>query len=296
VVTPSPPLAVAAGTPACRAGQLEGIETAGGAATGNVDERILLRNVSATACYLEGYVDISILDSSGRTLASASGTADRGTFFDLSPQAVPVLMEPGTPELSASEEVGVSGSGQAFLNVAWYACHPALQAAQAALQLPNGGGRLLVPFVIESPYSPVCDGTTAAYRELSRGPIDAAGYLSEPAPVYIEMPIGIDAPASVTAGSILTYYVTMLNASTTTYDLSECPDYVEMLGAKQPVASYQLNCGPVGAVAPGGAVTFQMRLAIPGGVATGPETLSWTLVDGRLGMATASTQIEIAPG
>jgi hypothetical protein len=296
VVTPGPPLAVPAGTPACWASQLEGIEAAGGAATGNVGERILLRNLSGAACYLEGYPDVSILGSSGQVLASAAGSADRGTFFDLSLQVVPILMEPGTPELTSSEEVGVSGLGQAFVNVTWYACHPAVQAAQAALHLPNGGGRLLVPFAIESPYSPACDATTTAYVALSRGPIDAAGYLSEPAPVYLEMAISIDAPTTATAGSSLTYYVTMRNASSTTYDLSECPDYVEMLFAKQPVASYQLNRAPVGAIAPGQEVTFQMQLAIPGTVAAGPNTLSWALVDGRLSMPTASTPIEIAPG
>ncbi len=296
MVTPSPPLAVTAGTPACQASQLEGIETDGGSATGNVGERILLRNTSGTACYLEGYPDVSILGSNGEVLASAAGTADRGTFFDLSLQVVPVLMEPGTPELSPSAEVGMSGVGQAFENLSWYACHPALQAAQAALQLPDGGGRLLVPFAIESPYSAACDATTTAYVALSRGPIDAAGYLSEPTPAYIDMAISIDAPASATAGSSLTYYVTLQNASSAIYDLSECPDYVEMLSAKQPVVSYQLNCAPVGTIPPGREVTFQMQLTIPATVAAGPNTLTWVLVDGRLGMATATTPIEIAGG
>ncbi|MGP8160700.1 MAG: DUF4232 domain-containing protein [Candidatus Dormibacteria bacterium] len=296
VVTPSPPLAVPAGTPACQASQLEGIEAPGGAATGNVSERILLRNLSDTACYLEGYADVSILDSSGRVLASAVGSADRGTFFDLSLQVVPILMEPGTPELSPSEMVGVSGLGQAFVNVTWYECHPAVQAAQAALHLPNAGGRLLVSFAIQSPYSPACDATATTFVALSRGPIDAAGYLSQPAPVYIEMAISIDAPPSVTAGSTLTYYVTMRNASSTTYDLSECPDYVEMLNAKQPVASYQLNCAPVATMAPGQSVTFQMQLAVPATVAAGPNTLSWALIDGRLSIPTTSTHIEIARG
>ena len=156
-----------------------------------------------------------------------------------------------------------------------------------------------MPFAIESPYSAACDATTTAYVALSRGPIDAAGYLSEPTPAYIDMAISIDAPASATAGSSLTYYVTLQNASSAIYDLSECPDYVEMLSAKQPVVSYQLNCAPVGTIpTPGTGGHFPDADDHPchrGGRARHPE-LFWVLVDGRLGMATATTPIEIAGG
>ncbi len=295
LVTPSPPLAVPASTPACRASQLEGVEAPGGAATGNVAEQIVLRNQSPSACYLDGYADISILGPSGTVLASAVGSADRGTFFDLSLQVVPILMEPGTPALASPgtfEESEVLG--QAYMNVTWYEC-PAVQAAAADVQLPDSGGSLLVPFAIQSPYSPACDGTSS-FVALSRGPLQASGYLAQPSPVYLDMDISINAPPAVTAGSTLTYYVALLNTSTATYDLGQCPDYVEMLREKQPVAEFQLNCAGVGAIAPGESVTFQMRLAIPVTVSAGVNTLTWALIDGRLSIPTVSTPVEIVDG
>jgi hypothetical protein len=296
-VTPSPPLAVVAGTPPCRAGQVEGVEVPGGAATGHEDEHILLRNRSGVACFLQGYLDISILDSKGRVLASAVGSADRSTFFDYGLPVLPVLLKPGTPPFGSPTNFQITDPGevgQAWMNVEWYQCHPSVQAVEAALQLPDSGGRLLVPFALQSPYSPDCDTTASTYTFIGRGPLQASGYVSAQQPAYQRDSISIDAPDTVKAGSTLTYYVTIHNDSSKAYDLALCPDYTEMLGAKQAVEEYQLNCSHVGAIDPGDSATFQMELAIPSTLPAGASTLTWGLIDGRLSNSTATAPITIA--
>ena len=65
---------------------------------------------------------------------------------------------------------------------------------------------------------------------------------------------------------------------------------------RRPVAEYQLNCAPVGAIAAGESATFQMQMAIPATATAGPNTLSWALGGGRLSMPTASAPIEIKGG
>jgi hypothetical protein len=59
------------------------------------------------------------------------------------------------------------------------------------------------------------------------------------------------------------------------------------------VAKYQLNCAPVGHVAAGAGVTFEMRLSIPSTAPAGPNVLRWALVDGRLAVPYASSPIVI---
>jgi hypothetical protein len=87
--------------------------------------------------------------------------------------------------------------------------------------------------------------------------------------------------------------VTLTNRDHRSYRLDPCPDYNEFLGRKDVVASYQLNCRPVGAIAPGQRVTFQMQLAIPTATATGPNRLIWGLLDGRIATPVATAPLTI---
>jgi hypothetical protein len=289
--SPSLPVPVPAGTPPCRAVQLEGVGSIGGAAAGNVNYPLVLRNRSASACFLEGYADVSVLDAAGGALAQAAGGSGRGTFFD-DPPVLPVMMEPGTAALSATAGPPASTDpGQARMNLQWYDCRRP-QAASLLLGLPAGGARLAILFPLQAAYSPACDSpghtTTAG---LLRGPLSPSGlgWTSN----GLTVPVSIVAPASVRAGSILRYTVTLTDRSAEAYVLSPCPDYNEFLGAKEVVASYQLNCAPVGVIPAGGTATFEMRFAVPATVVPGTKRLAWALVDGRLAIPTAATAIAV---
>jgi hypothetical protein len=291
--TPRPPIPVPPGTPTCRASQLEGASAGGGAATGHVNLPIVLRNRGAAACVLAGWADLAILDGRGRVLAAAAGTANRGTFFVDWPE-VAVLLTPNTPALPARPGSGQPlRRGQAVMNLEWYDCRQP-QAAVLVLDLPAAGGRLRVPFDRKAAYSPVCDnpGPKPA-GVVVRGPLSPAGFTWPPEPRYLHVGVGIHAPASVRRGATLAYQVTLTNRDHGSYRLDPCPDYNEFLGRKDVVASYQLNCQPVGAIAPGQRVTFQMQLAIPATTATGPNRLIWALSDGRIATPVATAPLTV---
>src|SRR6266851_654382 len=157
--SPGPPVPIPAGTPICQAAQLEAAAIGGYAATGgNVDSPVSLRDTGSTACYLEGYPDVTILDAAGRSLAQAIGSANRGTYFPEWPEGQ-VLLQPGTPLLPKASFEGHIGSlsrGQALLNVQWWDCHH-LTAARLSMDLPNAAGNLTVQYPAKAPYNPACD-------------------------------------------------------------------------------------------------------------------------------------------
>jgi hypothetical protein len=274
----------------CRAAQLEAILRGTSAATGgNVISSVVIRNAGAGACYLDGYPDITIFDAGGHALARASGTANRGTYFPDWPQ-LPVLVQPGTSPLSPGSEQAPT-RGQAIVNAQWYDCQQPT-ASKLSLDLPQGGGNLTIGYAAKAPYNPTCDSTTPPPGTVSRGPFSPAGY-ELPGPAFISVDITLSAPASVKRGTTVVYYVTVKNTSSSDYRLDPCPDYVEILGAKNPVAGYQLNCGPVVHIAPGASDKFEMRLSLPASVPTGPTRLQWALVDGRLAVPHATTSISV---
>jgi len=248
-----------------------------------------IRDRSSVACYLDGYPDITVLDSAGRTLAQAAGVHDRGTFFDSWPP-VQVLMQPGTPTL-ASEAHEPMSRGQAYLAIEWFVCKGG-QAARLTMSLPDAGGSMTIPFLVRAPYAAQCDSYTPPIAGALRGPFSPAGY-ELPGPEYLTTEVTISAPASVKRGSTLVYYVTVKNTSQSDYRLDPCPNYVEILGAKNPVAEYQLNCSPVGHIAPGVAVKFEMRLTLPSTVPLGTTQLQWALIDGRVAMPNVHSSIAV---
>jgi hypothetical protein len=279
----------------CHASQLEAAAIGGYAATGgNVDSPIALLNTGAAACYLEGYPDVTILDAAGRSLAQAIGTTNRGTYFPEWPGGQ-VLLQPGTPPLPHPPFAGQMASlsrGQALFNMQWWDCrHP--NAAKLSIDLPSAGGNLMIPYPSNASYNPVCDSKIQPPGTVTRGAFGPAGYQWPPDPVYLKMDIVISAPASVKRGSTLVYYVTVKNASSADYRLDPCPDYTEFVGDKVAAADYQLNCAPVGHLAPGASVKFEMKLSLPTTVPSGPTQLLWALIDARLAIPRATTAIAV---
>jgi hypothetical protein len=123
---PTPPVPVPAGTPICRASQLEGAARGPYAAAGNVNFPVVLRNRDTSSCYLDGYADVTVLGVGGAPLAQVGGTTGQGTFFD-DGTVVQVLMDSGTPPLAAQPPVTAfsPARGQAFMDLTWDDCNHA---------------------------------------------------------------------------------------------------------------------------------------------------------------------------
>jgi hypothetical protein len=264
---------------------MEGVGLAGGAAAGNVDRPLLLRNKGASDCFVQGFADVTVLDRAGRVLAQAVGAAGRGTFFADGP-ADPVLMAHNTPALPKPFQTRDGSEGQAFMNFSWYDCRHPL-AATLAIGLPDGHGTFRIPYATEAAENPMCPSN---YRAIARGPLSPAGSQWP----YVEVEATLNAPAEARPGTRITYYVTLRNAGNRDYDMRPCPDYAEGFNGKQFLAEYQLNCSPVGPLKPGAQVTFEMRLDVPKEIGPGTRDLSWFLSDGRLaGGATALTPLRV---
>lgn len=290
-----PPIPIPAGAKACVAGQLEAKLFSQLGAAGHSDSPVDFRNRGETPCYLVGFPDITILDSSGKVLAQAAGAERRQTFFG-NPPVVPILLLTGTPALvSAAGLIRDSRPpGQAEVHIEWYDCR-APAPATMTIDLPDNAGRLTIDYSVTAPASPTCDvpGSTAPIASLARGPFTPTGIVWPPQPVTLAFEATISAPATAKRGSTLTYFVRVANISAMDYLLDPCPDYVVYLGENKPLARYQLNCAPVGHIAPGRSVRFEMRLEVPLYMLGGSYQLEWTIFDGRISVGLAKAAIEI---
>lgn len=291
--TPVPPVAIPAGTPTCTAAQLEVGRGASSGATGHVNQPIVFRNRTSSACVLQGYPDLAVIAADGQTLAEGAGTTNRGTFF-LDGPAVPVLIQPGTAPLKSMYDptAPVGTPGQAYVNIEWWDCQ-ARTAERLLVSLGDGAGQLSLAFLGRAPVSPACGATATATSYLARGPFDPSGFPWPPPPEVVNIAIAIAAPATVRRGTALDYTVTLTNQSNRAYRLFPCPDYFEFVGGKLARSTFALNCGPVGAIAPGGSAAFAMRMEIPATISAGLTEIRWGVMDGRVANSYGTASIQI---
>jgi len=287
------PIAVPPGTPSCLASQLEGRMIGRYSNMSNPDAPVVLRNAGGSACSLEGFPDLAVLDPSGRTLDRVSGATGIGTYYDSTLQPVPVLMEPGTAPLDTAVDWGHGQGlkpGQAFFNVEWIGC-TLQRAATLVIGLPGGGGRFSIRFDTTTNGLDVCSHDVP----LRRGPFDPTGISWNPDRHLLDVEATISMPVdTVKRGTTLVYFVTLRNRSAEDYVLKgSCPDFWEGVTAEKMSPSFELNCAPVGTISPGESVTFQMKLDVHAGITPGPTTLLWNVFDRRVIADYPSAQITI---
>lgn len=290
----APPFPIPDGTPACQADQLDGQYLGRWAGLGNTNTPVGLRNNGASACWLEGFPDLTITDGADHVLAQAIGAAGRGTYFGGDGSAVQLLMLPGTAPFPSPAVPGQQmDRGQAYVNVEWYDCK-APQATRLSLGLPGAGGTVIITFPVVGPYSAACDAGTMPTSGLQRDVFLPGGVEWPPSPDYLAVNITISVPATAKHGSTLVYFVTLTNTSATDYVLEPCPDYGEFLGGKRAFATYRLNCAPAGHIGPGLSVKFEMHLDLPGDLAAGTNQLTWSLYDGRLATPVGHAALKVS--
>lgn len=294
-LSPSPPVPVPQGTPACRADQLDGGGYEGGGLTGGVVIKVVhLRNRTSAPCTLHGFPELVVLDARGATLAKAIALGEPSMVP--SAPSVAFLLLPGAPPLprSGGPAAGWTTPGEALLDFDWIDCRQP-RASTLELYLPDGGGRLLVDFPLVASKSAGCYGEPPepAGPALGGGPFVPSGVEWPPPPKYLSVDATLTLPTLAQRGTTLVYYVTLSNNGAVDYTLDECPDYNEFVGAKAAVAAYQLNCAAAHDIPPGGSRTFQMQLALPASVPLGATTLVWALGDGRIAQSVVSAAITV---
>lgn len=269
--TPSP--VILAGTRSCETSDLRITYDGGqGLGFGQETATISLVNTSVTACSLQGVPGLTLLNARGNTIpTNPSG-------YLITDRSDPVLM------------AARGDSRQAYVPFAWPGvdqttgggpCPSAETAVAIRLELPNQGGALTLS-TAHATLHPVtiapCHGSIAV------GAFQAAAPPVDTTPAPYPFSYRLDVPASVRAGDILSYTVTITNVGQSPAAFSDpCPSYHEDLFPTNAQAMplpgkhlYLLNCQPVQHIAPGASVTFAMKLDVPSAAVPGTYTLLWT--------------------
>lgn len=269
---PTPvPVAIPPGTPPCHGSDLvvsyRGTVGIGG---GVVGTGIWLGNRTAVACLLSGLPGIRLLNAHGQQIAITYETIPQlpATVVRLAAHTEDVATSNGRPGTA-----GLSLQWQTFDMMTQSCPNQAPAAGAIAIRLPGDSTELTVPVGGDvRPLAP-CNS------RIQVSPFE--GFEPPPPPVPHRLVATISAPAQVRAGERLRYTVTLRNISSEPVTFGAvCPSYFESGGMGHQLLAkdgYALNCHPVGAIPPGGTVTFAMELAVLPSAAPGDNTLGWEL-------------------
>ncbi len=293
--TPPPIPVVPAGTPNCQAQDLRVVFAGGNALTGGqLIASFAFGNRSAAPCVLEGVPGLQLLDAADNVIPGTNGPYSR---FPVQP----ILL---APNLGSTD--GQMVPGQAWFEIYWRVhdgvgscANPSPPATTARIRLPAGGGEVMVPLA-----SPRLGAIRPCGGGVGVSPFQP---VTPPPPPYSPPPHQLTPevrlPASVKAGELLRYAVTLRNVTAEPVRFGEtCPTYREDLypedafatppprignnGKPEPAKPgkpplgkhrYVLNCRPVGAITPGAGVTFAMVLEVPASAEPGRYLLLWAL-------------------
>lgn len=244
--------------PACHANELRISQGRGGAAAGTLYERLVLTNIGVRTCLLRGYPTISALGPDG--IRRALRPHREGfTFFSLVPTNLP--------------SGGHSFIGFATSDVCDNGTKPATIYRQLSVGIANGetvhaGAGVRITEVCGLYLSSF--GVPARYTPLAPAPGTPAT-----ATVRVQM------PASVRAGTVLHYTITLSNPTKTPITLRPCPGYSEGVYASGLVVrrSFALNCDAVHAIGTHEHARYAMELTVPSHAPAGVAKFSWSLND-----------------
>jgi hypothetical protein len=277
------PIAAPAAPP-CKASDLTVVYAGGQGATGHWINGISMANHAANACMLQGYPQLQLIVANGSALPVAQTD---GNGWVGGAQG-PVILTPNQPR----SEVANPLPGQAYVNFEWIFC-PEPQPVIASIRLSLGAGRGTVTMPASAAgqrVAPSYCNDSSQGRHLWVGPYQLVPNTAadQDAPTLAAK---ISIPATARTGKRLAYTLTLTNVSKGPVVFSLCPSYVEILGRKLAMGSYQLNCKAALPIPVGGSETFAMVLDLPANLSPGRQTLSWYLDSPFLVEARATVDI-----
>jgi len=95
---------------------------------------------------------------------------------------------------------------------------------------------------------------------------------------YSPLKIDVSIPASVNAGTTMTYVVTLTNPTADPIRINPCPGYIETATGKDIniVETHTLNCNRLREIPANSSIRYEMRMHIPHNTPTGAAVVSWT--------------------
>jgi hypothetical protein len=216
---------------------------------------VLVRNVGAVTCTLDGHPKVQGVDRLGKPIGPAAQT---GKYLpNVGREEGYATIEPGEPArfiLSIGSE-GCTGQPIRYQG--------------ADLVLSNG-----FRFTIKNAWlSGTCPLKASAWEPVT----SASGQ-------YWALEARLEAPSSVEAGSDLVYSVELLNVTDATVSLSPCPVYTQVLAPEQRFdldelaslyhSTHRLNC-TTASIGPRGAMRYEMKMPVPQAFPSGKTLLHW---------------------
>ena len=275
---PAPPYVVPTPTPTvyptdarpCLATNLTAAPGAIGAAGGTTNIRIEFTNRADNACVLLGYpTSVAGISEDGAAHALNVG---RGSIIGEQPWPAANIAPGQTAALNISSSDACDAIQRDEHRV-----YPALR-----IGLPSAG-----PIDVASHgFDTVCGVWASQF-----GVPAYAEQPNEPRPSPLTARLNV--PTTADPGENVAYSVTLHNRTDQPYALTPCPAYEEYLGVAVRRATFvhenfYLNCDTVQQIPAGGAVTYQMRLQLPGDLGgTGPAKFGWQ-IQGGVGPAAAT--------
>ena len=258
VPAPLPTTAPKTDAPPCSASSLSLVGTAPSGLTGDYGIIVQLRNIGSKACLLSGTPEV---------VAKGPGLPD--------------LKAADRPMLSMGERSDTAPGKTASLFVeASAACGSPGQVptvySTLDISYPTGGELVLRNLKL------------AEYCGIAVSPF----YSVKPSPQYPTPPTQdliphLVLPATVKAGTTLTYEVDISNPQSKPAELSPCPIYMEYSSFRTSFL-YHLNCSSHTSIPPHGVVRYQMKMPIPASAPTGKASIHWvffgpgTVANGQL--------------
>ncbi len=218
-----------------------------GAFHGEATQELELRNHAADACYLAGVPQSQLADVSAQTGVDSGRFATQRVDLAAGQSALLIV---GAP-------VGCPASANPILS------------AKLSMTLPNGD---VMP-VQGARINTECGAANVMEFNAITLPPASPGPLSNLRPA-------VNAPQSAARGTVLTFHVTIHNASATSIDYSPCPSYTEGISNNAgPILqrTLLLNCSAASSIGPGATLVYEMKLLLPSSMSPGATKLFWRL-------------------
>jgi hypothetical protein len=232
---------------------------------GHLDRELTFRNVSSSTCVLIGFPQVTASEPGQPDVHAKDGLLSfTGT--------VPANMAPGQltslelettiycPAVPGGPETEVTG-GPVYEHI--------------SVAMPGGGTVRLTASAGVNPG----DGTDGF--ELRCGLRETKFFVGQPeAPQphdpLTDLQVSLELPATVRAGSTLSYVADLTNPTGQPISLARCPGYLEFAPPKVKQV-HALNCAPVGAIAAHSTARFEMQMMFPEDIPAGTLAVHWRL-------------------
>ncbi|MGA2471834.1 MAG: DUF4232 domain-containing protein [Solirubrobacteraceae bacterium] len=243
--------------PPCSRAQLRVSQGQGQGATGWVLEGVVFTNVSATPCLLRGYPEISGVTQAG--VREAVLALHHGT-----------IIAQNTPaDMARGKNVDIWLDTPSQDPCPYGRPERPVTFTRLVFTLPHGGR-------VSAPADVSISETCSILSMTGFGLLQC--YCGTPPPSPLDgLHLRVTTPARVRAGEILSYSVTLTNASAKTVSLRRCPGYTERIAETDENVGYsfELNCATVHEIRAHTSVRYQMQIRVPSNSPPGTGDIGW---------------------